>query len=357
MASSSPSVIMVPYDFEDCEIDHLVLMISDMLERLLTHNDKIPLIPDALTRFHSRAPPGITVLDYLRRIVKYTHLERSCLLITLHYIDQMCARNPRFTVSSLTVHRFLITSITVSTKALCDAFCTNSHYAKIGGIKVAELNILERELLTALDWRLTSTRDLLHDYYISLARSHSKNLFKVVDPPRVGVRSHSSGSLSNRSNGSSRSSNSSPRSSEKPEVPHREPGKNVAGTPESQSPHRMHSPGPVQADTRSQSQRGVEANTARLVTPSRKMETDVLTPDPIVIIDRSRLGPGTIAHPFAAPRVTPCHSLTSPRVLTELSSPRRDPSKRRQSAGSLRDSDRMKAEIRRRRVDATELVH
>ena len=67
----------------------------------------------------------------------------------------MCARNPRFTVSSLTVHRFLIASITVSTKALCDAFCTNSHYAKIGGIKVAELNLLERELLTALDWRLT----------------------------------------------------------------------------------------------------------------------------------------------------------------------------------------------------------
>ncbi len=67
----------------------------------------------------------------------------------------MCARNPRFTVSSLTVHRFLIASITVSTKALCDAFCTNSHYAKIGGIKVAELNLLERELLMALDWRLT----------------------------------------------------------------------------------------------------------------------------------------------------------------------------------------------------------
>lgn len=66
----------------------------------------------------------------------------------------MCGRLPRFTISSLTVHRFLIASVCVSTKALCDAFCTNSHYAKIGGIKLAELNVLEREFLSSLEWRL-----------------------------------------------------------------------------------------------------------------------------------------------------------------------------------------------------------
>lgn len=66
----------------------------------------------------------------------------------------MCGRLPRFTISSLTVHRFIIASACVSTKALCDAFCTNSHYAKIGGIKLAELNVLEREFLATLDWRL-----------------------------------------------------------------------------------------------------------------------------------------------------------------------------------------------------------
>lgn len=81
-------------------------------------------------------------------------LQKACLLITLHYIDQMCGRLPRFTISSLTVHRFLIASVCVSTKALCDAFCTNSHYAKIGGIKLAELNVLEREFLSSLEWRL-----------------------------------------------------------------------------------------------------------------------------------------------------------------------------------------------------------
>ena len=66
----------------------------------------------------------------------------------------MCSKMPRFTISSLTVHRFIIASVCLSTKALCDAFCTNSHYAKIGGIKVAELNVLEREFLAVLEWRL-----------------------------------------------------------------------------------------------------------------------------------------------------------------------------------------------------------
>lgn len=96
-------------------------------------------------------------------------LKRSCLLITLYYIDQMCGRMPRFTISSLTVHRFLIASVCVSTKALCDAFCTNSHYAKIGGIKLAELNVLEREFLLAMDWRLIVSHVTSHYFNLSNA--------------------------------------------------------------------------------------------------------------------------------------------------------------------------------------------
>ena len=129
---------------------------------------------ESLTRFHSRTPPSISILDYLRRIVRYANVEvshvlvnhhftlpnnpllqKTCLLITLHYIDQVCARIPKFFLSSLTCHRFVIAAIVVSSKALCDAFCTNNHYAKVGGIRVGELNVLEKEFLSMIDWRLT----------------------------------------------------------------------------------------------------------------------------------------------------------------------------------------------------------
>jgi hypothetical protein len=68
---------------------------------------------------------------------------------------------PHFTLSSLTCHRFIIASITVASKGLCDVFCTNNLYARVGGISVTELNLLEREFLQAIDWRLMVS-NLLH---------------------------------------------------------------------------------------------------------------------------------------------------------------------------------------------------
>ncbi|TFK44539.1 cyclin-domain-containing protein [Crucibulum laeve] len=180
MESSSSGRVELPAAFEEAHIDHLVLLIADMLNRLMTHNDRIPLSPESLTRFHSRSAPNISVLDYLKRIVRFTNVEKSCLLITLHYIDQICARTPIFTLSSLTCHRFIIAAITVSSKGLCDSFCTNHLYAKVGGISVTELNILEREFLATIDWRLMCTREVLQEYYINLVRTHSTGQFVIA---------------------------------------------------------------------------------------------------------------------------------------------------------------------------------
>ncbi|TXT07394.1 hypothetical protein VHUM_03114 [Vanrija humicola] len=169
---SIPSKPEVPWAFIDCSTDTLVILIAHMLDLLCQHNDQVVLTPDALTRFHSRASPGISVVEYLRRIVKYTNLEKIPLLSLLAYIDLTCQNLPTFTLSSLTVHRFLIAGVTAGSKAQCDVFCTNSHYAKVGGIKVGELNALEREFLRVTGWALCCNADLLQRYYSSLIRSH-----------------------------------------------------------------------------------------------------------------------------------------------------------------------------------------
>ncbi|KAI8620392.1 cyclin-domain-containing protein [Chytriomyces sp. MP71] len=158
--------------FHYAETSALTHMIADMLQRLTAHNDQIPLSSSTLTRFHSRAPPGISIVDYLRRIVKYASVERVCLLILLVYIDRVCERNRSFTISSLTVHRFIITGVTVACKALCDSFLQNSMYAKVGGISTKELNVLEIEFLTLIGWDLAATAERLQDYYRNLVRQH-----------------------------------------------------------------------------------------------------------------------------------------------------------------------------------------
>ncbi|EIM81256.1 cyclin-domain-containing protein [Stereum hirsutum FP-91666 SS1] len=175
----APAGVGLPPAFEDSDIDHLLELIALMLERLTSINDQIPLAPSSVTRFHSAAVPQISILDYLRRIVRYTNCEKTCILIVMHYIDQICARLPNFTISSLTCHRFIITAVALSSKTLCDAFCTNAHYARIGGISPIELTRLEREFLIAIDWRLTCTREILQLYYDNLV-AHSNGRFYII---------------------------------------------------------------------------------------------------------------------------------------------------------------------------------
>jgi hypothetical protein len=128
---------------------------------------------------------------------------------------------PHFILSSLTCHRFVIASVTVSSKGLCDVFCTNSLYAKVGGISLTELNVLEREFLSAIDWQLMvsrvlislpsvtqswlsyvslgphvvshqCTRETLQEYYVNLVRTHSTGRYTIIGPDTYSTSSDSS---------------------------------------------------------------------------------------------------------------------------------------------------------------------
>lgn len=121
-------------------------------------------------RPNPRAPPTITITDYLHRIALHTTLEPSTLLSMVYYIDLLSGHYPAFTISSLTVHRFLITAATVASKGLCDSFCTNTFYARVGGISLRELNVLELEFLSRVGWKIVPQPEVLREYYVRLVR-------------------------------------------------------------------------------------------------------------------------------------------------------------------------------------------
>lgn len=158
----------MPTRYETCDVKDLVLLISNMLMDLVRFNDDIPLKDGRLTRFHSRAPPGISVVDYLQRLTTHATLSPPILLSMVYYIDRLCALYPAFTISSLTVHRFLITSATVASKGLSDSFWTNNTYARVGGVSLKELALLELEFLWRVEWRIVPKPEVLVDYYRSL---------------------------------------------------------------------------------------------------------------------------------------------------------------------------------------------
>lgn len=159
---------MMPREYATCNPKDLGVLISNMLMELIRLNDQIPLRDGRLTRFHSRAPPGISVSDYLQRLIQHATLSPPIMLSMVYYIDRLCALYPAFTINSLTVHRFLITAATVAAKGLSDSFWTNPTYARIGGIPTTELAQLEMELLQKVQWKIVPKPEVLEEYYRSL---------------------------------------------------------------------------------------------------------------------------------------------------------------------------------------------
>ncbi|SPQ27346.1 1d8f7773-73d8-406a-94aa-f260b1e729c0 [Thermothielavioides terrestris] len=159
---------ILPLRYEHCPVEDMVVLIAHMLGELIETNDSLALKSGHLTRFHSRTAPGISVLDYLHRLAKHATLTPPLLLSMVYYIDRLCALYPDFTINTLTVHRFLITAATVAAKGLSDAFWNNSTYARVGGVKVAELKMLELEFLHRVDWKIVPNPEVLVAYYAGL---------------------------------------------------------------------------------------------------------------------------------------------------------------------------------------------
>ncbi|KAI5457994.1 cyclin-domain-containing protein [Mariannaea sp. PMI_226] len=163
----SPPKIL-PQQYEFCPVEDMVELIAHMLGELIATNDAIRISNGGLTRFHSRTAPGISVRDYLHRLARHATLTPPLLLAMVYYIDRLCAMYQEFTINTLTVHRFLITAATVAAKGLSDSFWNNTTYARVGGVRVAELKLLELEFLYRVDWKIVPNPEVLVAYYKGL---------------------------------------------------------------------------------------------------------------------------------------------------------------------------------------------
>lgn len=160
-------IVTVPRKFADATREQVEMLVCHVLQKVVSHNDaKITSLEDQqLTRFHAKTRPAITVIAYIDRIVKYATIDKNVLLSFLVFADRICLRDPSYTVSTYTVHRFLITAAACGSKILSDKYLTNSLYAKVGGIPPRELNLLELEFLLLLDWHVVVPDELLQAYY------------------------------------------------------------------------------------------------------------------------------------------------------------------------------------------------
>ncbi|KAK1475824.1 cyclin [Colletotrichum cuscutae] len=81
-----------------------------------------------------------------------------------------------FVVDSFNIHRLVIAGVTCASKFFSDVFYTNSRYAKVGGLPLAELNHLELQFLLLNDFRLAVPVEDLEAYATMLVEFYAREV-------------------------------------------------------------------------------------------------------------------------------------------------------------------------------------
>ena len=113
--------------------------------------------------FNAKKVPAMGLEDYMKRIVKYSQLHASTLILAVVYIDRICDLK-KYNLSFNNIHRVVLSAILVSIKYNEDDFYKNTQYAKIGGISLKEINALEYEFCSLIDFSFFVTYSTYRKY-------------------------------------------------------------------------------------------------------------------------------------------------------------------------------------------------
>lgn len=105
----------------------VLLLLSSLLERSVQKNETLletQQIKDGISIFHGSRAPTLSVRQYIDRIFKYSGCSPSCFVVAHIYVDRFLKHTDAH-LTSLNVHRLLITSVMVAAKFIDDAYVLN----------------------------------------------------------------------------------------------------------------------------------------------------------------------------------------------------------------------------------------
>ena len=131
--------------------------ISNLINDLLLNNKSLSIYSQKNKEqskmvFSCKKKPKIKIKDYLKRIIQYTGIESSSLIIALIYLDRICLND--ILITEYNIHRLVLTSLIISIKYNEDLIFENKYYSEVAGVSIKEFNSLEREFLTIINFNL-----------------------------------------------------------------------------------------------------------------------------------------------------------------------------------------------------------
>lgn len=124
----------------------------------------------AITRkFYSKAPPPISIEDYLLRIHRFCPMSSAVYLATSLYIFRLAVEERAIPVTRRNCHRLLLAGLRVAMKALEDLSYPHAKIAKVGGVSEVELARLEISFCFLTSFELVVTEEGLRRHWEALA--------------------------------------------------------------------------------------------------------------------------------------------------------------------------------------------
>ena len=151
---------------------HIISAIVNNLNEIMEENKQIKnnflCLKDNL--FYLDQIPDISLENYIYHLIKYTGMSISSLILAVIYIDQFCEKYG-YVLSMHSIFRILLIFVYISIKVNEDIVIKSEYYAKISGVSVKDLNILEYQMCVAMDFDFFVKSDYYEQYFTYFCKS------------------------------------------------------------------------------------------------------------------------------------------------------------------------------------------
>ncbi len=156
----------------------LINILSSLLTDICKENDISQIKNnEKINPFISKIKNSITIKNYLKRLVKYTQAESSTLIAMLIYIDRLCEIN-NFIINSFNVYKIIFSSLVIAIKYNEEEYFGNKYLAKVGGLSLKEMNLLELIYLNLIDFNLYVSDEVFQTYYNNINATINEIILK-----------------------------------------------------------------------------------------------------------------------------------------------------------------------------------
>ena len=156
--------------------EQVISYISNYIVSLLIKNkDKIKRnIKDLNDPLYSNKIPMIKIEDYFIRLFKYSQMEISTLILSFIYIKRFIDKE-NFIIAFNNIFRLIISCTLLAIKFNENRIFKNIIYARIGGIEIEDLNILEFNVFNRLDFNLRVFDNEFYDVIYAIYKENLNN--------------------------------------------------------------------------------------------------------------------------------------------------------------------------------------